>query len=259
MFNHKYGFGVLDAYRIVELANKFRSVGPQTYLEVSLGNIEPFEIPDITTNNKGRQHALKSAIQVTEEMVLSASLSLLEHVTVTVHIEHQRRGDLEILLVSPNNVTSQLGTPRKNDNSKDGLVNWTFMSVKHWEEQPVGNWTLWIIDERNPEFKGKLIHWKLTLWGENKNGAAVALVNNYQTSIQSFLLRGSISKQRSLLTYVLISVCMIISMTGIFVFSRKLRSKKINRNKHKPKNDSTFELDTLLHPSIDVNDEYEQE
>ncbi|KAG0944276.1 hypothetical protein G6F26_004969 [Rhizopus arrhizus] len=206
MFNHKYGFGVLDAYRIVELANKFRSVGPQTHLEVSLGNIEPFEIPDITFNNKDRHHALKSAIQVTEEMVLSASLSLLEHVTVTVHIEHQRRGDLEILLVSPNNVTSQLGTPRKNDNSKEGLVNWTFMSVKHWEEQPVGNWTLWIIDERNPEFKGKLIHWKITLWGENKNGVAAVLANSYEASIQSFLLKSSSSKQKSLLTYVLISV-----------------------------------------------------
>ncbi|KAI9276293.1 peptidase S8/S53 domain-containing protein, partial [Sporodiniella umbellata] len=161
MFNHKYGFGVLDAYRIVNLAKTFQSVGPQTSLEMV--NSDSLEIPDTTSNQTAS--TLRSTVTVSEEMVVSKRLSRLEHVTVTVNIQHTKRGDLEILLISPNNVTSQLGTPRKNDHSAEGLINWTFMSVKHWEENAVGPWTLQIIDARNPEHTGRLIEWKLTLWG----------------------------------------------------------------------------------------------
>jgi subtilisin-like proprotein convertase family protein len=35
-------------------------------------------------------------------------------------------------LSSPQNVTSQLGAPRKYDVSESGLIDWTFMTVKHW-------------------------------------------------------------------------------------------------------------------------------
>lgn len=38
--------------------------------------------------------------------------------------------------------------------------------VLNRDEDPVGNWTLRIIDAFNPQETGKLIHWTLTLWGE---------------------------------------------------------------------------------------------
>jgi kexin len=65
-------------------------------------------------------------------MVKQAGLSRLEHITVNVDIEHQRRGDLEILIESPHNVTSQLAARRRFDLSAEGFANWTFMTVKHW-------------------------------------------------------------------------------------------------------------------------------
>jgi kexin len=138
MFNHKYGYGVLDAYRIVELAKKFKSVRPQTKLHVLSMNPKKtkFDIPDLTpstaTNAVDKTNAFTSTLVVTRDMVKEAGLARLEHVTATVNIEHERRGDLEILLESPNGVSSQLGAPRQFDRSKEGLVDWTFMTVKHW-------------------------------------------------------------------------------------------------------------------------------
>lgn len=138
MFNHKYGYGVLDAYRIVELAKEFKSVGEQTKIEI-LSIIDPDEekidIPDITPETGqdiDKQKAFTSILEVTEEMLNRTGLHRLEHVTVTVNIEHDRRGDLEILLESPHNVISQLGTPRQFDTSIEGFKDWTFMTVKHW-------------------------------------------------------------------------------------------------------------------------------
>lgn len=65
-------------------------------------------------------------------MAKGVGLSRLEHITVGVDIQHERRGDLEILLESPHNVTSQLAARRRFDTSTDGFGNWTFMTVKHW-------------------------------------------------------------------------------------------------------------------------------
>lgn len=134
MYNHKFGYGKLDAYAIVERAKTFESVRPQTYLEIPLQLDEPQSIPDLTELNAAidKSRALTSTISVSEEWVAKAGLGRLEHVTATVNIEHSRRGDLETLLESPNDVVSQLGAPRKFDTSPSGLRNWTFMTVKHW-------------------------------------------------------------------------------------------------------------------------------
>ena len=35
---------------------------------------------------------------------------------------------------------------RENDGSKDGFINWSFMSVHSWGENPNGEWTLKIMD-----------------------------------------------------------------------------------------------------------------
>ncbi|KAI8096740.1 subtilase [Halteromyces radiatus] len=164
MYNHKFGYGKLDAYAIVEKAKYFENVREQTYLQVSAPKNKRV-IPDRSATI-GSLDDLTDTITITQDMVDNAGISRLEHVTVTVYIEHGRRGDLEVLLESPQNVTSQLGAPRKYDISTEGLIDWTFMTVKHWEEEPVGDWTLRIIDWRNPKFTGSFTNWTLTLWGE---------------------------------------------------------------------------------------------
>lgn len=163
LYNHKFGYGKLDAYALVEASKEHILVNKQTWLELP-SPVKRRIIPDST--NSRTKKALKSTVQVTEEMIKAAGLLRLEHITATVNIEHQRRGNLVIDLVSPHQVKSELATKRNLDVSTDGFPNWKFMSVKHWEENPVGDWTLSVYDVDNPESTGHLLNWTLTLYGE---------------------------------------------------------------------------------------------
>jgi kexin len=163
LYNHKFGYGKLDAYALIEAAKSFKLVNQQTWLELP-SPVKKRAIPD-STDMKTRK-ALKNIVLVTEEMVKAAGLLRLEHITATVNIEHQRRGNIVIDLESPNQVKSELATRRNLDDAKTGIENWKFMTVKHWEENPVGNWTLNVYDVDNPESTGFMLNWTLTLFGE---------------------------------------------------------------------------------------------
>ncbi|ORX91020.1 hypothetical protein K493DRAFT_229099 [Basidiobolus meristosporus CBS 931.73] len=161
LFNHKFGYGKLDAYRIVEAAKTFQSVGPQIRLETPV-QVVGKKIPQ-------GEHGVNSTIQITEAETGPAQLHSLEHVTVRVNIDHARRGDLEVYLISPNQIVSQLAARRRLDESKAGMKSWTFMSVKHWDESPLGNWTLQVIDRVNPDAGGDFLDWAIVMFGVESN------------------------------------------------------------------------------------------
>ena len=99
---------------------------------------------------------------------MKANIKQLEHVTIKVDIEHLRRGLLEIKLISPNGIVSWLGTERPHDMSKNGYKNWMFMTVIHWNEDPIGTWKLQIHDLSEKEAQdGTLFNWQLTFYGES--------------------------------------------------------------------------------------------
>ncbi|KAI8973037.1 peptidase S8/S53 domain-containing protein [Pilobolus umbonatus] len=162
-YNHKFGYGKLDAYALVEAAKSHELVNKQTWMHID-GVNKKRVIPD--SSNTKTKKPLKDIIEVTEEMVTAAGLLRLEHITATVNINHDRRGDIVIHLISPHGIQSELATRRNADRSKDGIQNWKFMSVKHWEEDPVGNWTLNVYDLNNPDETGHLLNWTLSLFGE---------------------------------------------------------------------------------------------
>ncbi|KAF9585832.1 pheromone processing endoprotease, partial [Lunasporangiospora selenospora] len=159
-FNHKFGYGSLDAYALVEAAKDFQSLGPQTSFHPAVISVN-HAIPQST---KG----ISSVLTVTESDLKNQDVELgtLEHITVTVNIEHQRRGDVEVTLTSPNGIVSHLGVRRRHDEATTGFVDWTFMSVKHWEEDPVGDWTLTVKDQRTAKYRGKFVDWRIKFWGE---------------------------------------------------------------------------------------------
>lgn len=43
-------------------------------------------------------------------------------------------------------VTSILMEPRSEDHNPSGLNNWNILSLKHWGEEPAGQWKIEIID-----------------------------------------------------------------------------------------------------------------
>jgi kexin len=123
-FSHMYGYGKIDAYRYVELAKNWESVKPQAWYDSPWISVQ-HPVPE------GDQ-GLAASFDVTQDMIRKANLERIEHVTITMNVEHTRRGDLSVELRSPESVVSHLSTPRRNDAARAGYVDWTFMSVAHW-------------------------------------------------------------------------------------------------------------------------------
>ncbi|KAF3919674.1 Kexin [Dactylellina cionopaga] len=157
-FNHKYGFGKLDAVKLVEAARKWTLVKPQSWFHSPVLHVD-HAIPN---GDKG----LSSSIVITKEQIENANLERLEHVTITIDLAHTRRGDLDVDLISPKGIRSRIAVQRPRDSSTDGYKEWTFMTVKHWGEDGIGKWTIIVKDTVHPENKGTLNWWRLNLWGE---------------------------------------------------------------------------------------------
>lgn len=75
---------------------------------------------------------ITNTITVTKEMLTKNNFESLEHINVKVWIDHARRGDVKVEVVSPNNIKSILAGARSGDKSDEGFPGWTFMTVKHW-------------------------------------------------------------------------------------------------------------------------------
>ncbi|GKZ84863.1 pheromone processing endoprotease [Aspergillus niger] len=162
-FSHDWGYGKVDTYTLVKRAETWDLVKPQAWLHSPWQRVE-HEIP------QGEQ-GLASSYEVTEDMLKGANLERLEHVTVTMNVNHTRRGDLSVELRSPDGRVSHLSTPRRPDNQEVGYVDWTFMSVAHWGESGIGKWTVIVKDTNVNEHTGQFIDWRLNLWGEAIDGA----------------------------------------------------------------------------------------
>lgn len=75
---------------------------------------------------------LNSSILITDQLLKDKNFDQLEHMTIKVWIDHKKRGDVEVSLMSPNGVKSVLGGRRRYDEDKTGYPGWTFMTLKHW-------------------------------------------------------------------------------------------------------------------------------
>ena len=124
LYSYKYGYGVLDAYAYVKAAQTWELVKPQAWFYSPWVHVKE-AIP------QGEQ-GLAVDVEVTADMLKKANLERVEHVTVTMNIDHTRRCDLSVDLISPNKIVSHLSVPRRLDNEAAGYEDWTFMSVVHW-------------------------------------------------------------------------------------------------------------------------------
>ncbi|KAJ5898966.1 hypothetical protein N7495_003710 [Penicillium taxi] len=162
-FSHDWGFGKVDTYTLVEKARDWKLVKPQAWFNSPWLRVHA----SIPQGNQG----LLSKYMATEEQVKDANIAHLEHVTVTMNVNHTRRGDLSVELRSPTGIVSHLSVIRKSDDEPAGYEDWTFMSVAHWGESAVGEWTVIVKDTEVNEFSGDFIDWRLNLWGEAIDGS----------------------------------------------------------------------------------------
>ncbi len=108
---------------------------PQAWLELPAVQVE-----DGTSTLTGEMSGglaivpggVTSTVTITQEDLERHNLESLEHITIRVWITHDRRGDVEVEVISPNGIKSILAARRLVDMNKDGYPAWRFMSVKHW-------------------------------------------------------------------------------------------------------------------------------
>ena len=159
------GYGRIDAGLFVEAAQKWNLVKPQAWFDSPAVHLpddpdrrrqdseedapveEPSEEPAEGGETVGEsdpipvvkpsgttitEAGIQSTYEVTQEMLDDSNLETLEHITVRVWIDHQRRGDVEVEIASPNGITSVLARVRRFDEDTTGFPGWKFMSLKHW-------------------------------------------------------------------------------------------------------------------------------
>ncbi len=179
-FSHNYGFGLINAGKLVDLALKWPLVSKQLTCDVffltldrlyekkPLGFLSTPEI--LIKQNEVRVFSMfilnnkeysRNANGIVNKC--SSELSYLEHVVSVVSVSSGERGKIMINLISPSNTTSNLLEIRRFDQSQEGFSSWPFMSVHFWGESLLGLWRLEIINlgEKDLVFK----EWYLKLYG----------------------------------------------------------------------------------------------
>lgn len=156
-YSHRYGYGKLDASKLVEMAKDWKNVNPQAWYFTEIQQVK---------NVTNDVDILESKVDITKENLKNANLKRVEHLTVTVDIAANIRGNIIIDLISPSGMVSNLGVVRQRDTSNEGFKNWTFMSVAHWGEKGVGEWKLQV-HSTTKDNNVKFNHWKLRLFGES--------------------------------------------------------------------------------------------
>uniref|UniRef100_A0AAA9TJ95 Proprotein convertase subtilisin/kexin type 7 n=1 Tax=Bos taurus TaxID=9913 RepID=A0AAA9TJ95_BOVIN len=156
--SHQHGFGLLNAWRLVNAAKIWTSV-PYLASYVSPVLKENKAIPLSA-------RPLEVLWNVSRMDLDMSGLKTLEHVAVTISITHPRRGSLEVKLFCPSGMMSLIGAPRSLDSDPNGFNDWTFSTVRCWGERAKGTYRLVIRDVGDETSQaGVLRQWQLTLYG----------------------------------------------------------------------------------------------
>lgn len=148
--NSKFGFGIMDCSAMVNLAQGWESVPEQHICEA-----EP-QVVDrkITTQSCARVFFTFDGCKEDSKRRINS----LEHVQLHMNARSRRRGNVEITLQSPANTRSELLTHRPPDDT-DEDIDFTFMTVHSWGENPEGQWLVEVCD--NPgetNYTNNVIH-----------------------------------------------------------------------------------------------------
>ncbi|KAM5230562.1 proprotein convertase subtilisin/kexin type 4 isoform 6-T6 [Hipposideros larvatus] len=152
--SHHYGYGLLNARLLVDLARTWLPTQPQKKCVIRVLHTPTPILPLTQVRKKA------SACAGHTNYIRS-----LEHVQVQLSLSYSRRGDLEISLTSPMGTCSTLVAIRPFDISGQGYNNWIFMSTHFWDEDPQGLWTLSLENKGYYFNTGTLYRYTLLLYG----------------------------------------------------------------------------------------------
>ncbi len=155
MVSHSYGYGLMDAGAMVREARGWTNVPAQEKCVVASPYYEKL-IPAM------------GYVTVELDVKDCPDIRHLEHVVVPIYVTAGRkRGDLRIYLQSPSGTRSTLLDARPQDYSSSGFVDWPFMSVHHWGENPTGTWILEVHNDAFSKWasEARFHKWSIELHG----------------------------------------------------------------------------------------------
>ncbi|MCG6869923.1 MAG: S8 family serine peptidase [Gammaproteobacteria bacterium] len=153
-FNHRYGFGVVDAAAAVEAARTWTNVGPQISA-VTAESRPSLPIPD------------NDPIGASDTITASGTgIRRIEFIEVTFSAQdHGYSGDLEVVLTSPTGARSTLAETHTCANDACSVyLDWVFGSARHLGEGADGTWQLTVRDGF-PGDAGTFRSWRLAFYG----------------------------------------------------------------------------------------------
>lgn len=171
--SHKFGYGLMDAAAMVNLAEKWTTVPAQHICKSR-------EIDEARYIESSVGYTLQVHMDVNGCAGSVNEVRYLEHVQCKVTLRFFPRGNLRILLTSPMGTTSTLLFERPRDVTKANFDDWPFLSVHYWGEKAEGRWTLQIINggRRRVNQAGVLAKWQLIFYGTQSN--PIKLINEKQ-------------------------------------------------------------------------------
>ncbi|MFN3603515.1 MAG: S8 family serine peptidase [Leptonema sp. (in: bacteria)] len=155
--NHKYGFGLLDVQKAIQIANSWTNLG--SYKKCTVKNIHVHQ--DIIDNGPPTISEFDASI---------LGINKIEWVEVTIHINHQYFGDLQINLYSPSGTEAILAEPHNcfYNNQQIGCnmgdIVFRFGIARFLEENANGKFRIEIQDKHAKD-NGYFKKWDLTLFG----------------------------------------------------------------------------------------------
>ncbi len=160
--SHDYGFGLIDAHAAVRLAETWT----ETSTFASLTTVSASSTPNVAIRDANRGN--KPGV-VKDTITISDGLNI-DHVVVTLNLDHTWIGDLTVTLTSPDGTESLLiNRPGQWQFNPFGTgqddIRFDLSTTQDWGETGVGDWTLTVSDEARGD-TGTLENWTLTLWGD---------------------------------------------------------------------------------------------
>lgn len=146
-YSHRYGYGLMDAGAMVDLAKNWEPVPIQRICAKSIiARSNHFSYRSIQPT-----HTEKSPLHIDfyvtkKDCGIVNKITRMEHVIVQLNIQFTRRGDLKMVLISPAGTESIIMDKRRHDSSSRGYSSHDLLTVHMWDENPYGVWRLKIIN-----------------------------------------------------------------------------------------------------------------
>ncbi|CAM9014873.1 unnamed protein product [Wickerhamomyces anomalus] len=177
-YSHRYGYGKLDAGKVVDLAKTWKNVNDQ--INVTTDVVQP-------NKNVEFDQTVEHEFEIKSELL--KDFQNLEHIILNLNMDTTIRGQVSVDLVSPSNVVSHLGVVRRLDRSNEGFQDWKFMSVAHWgDTNHNGVWKL-RVKNHDQENKVNLKNFNVQFFGQKRD----VTDENNEASVSSSSLSSSSS------------------------------------------------------------------